>query len=275
MARHLILLFAAAAATLLGLVVSSRAQEEITVNNLPCNVACQIYMGVGPHAKDGYGGPPAYVRQQAPAPQAQTHRERRSLPRAEREDGDDERLRLRVRRAPRPHKALAAHARPCGAADSGEGDSCERRQDAKVTPAPPTSAAAAEPPATPMAPKAVATLPPSASPPPAAKGSDYYVLIVLADGADTKLSDLNQKTVTIVGPASLSQEAVARALAAAGVASAKVSAGSKKDVDNLVKGLVPAAVVACLPPAKAQAFPVIAGLTMFKVLVAKSDATCL
>ena len=101
-----------------------------------------------------------------------------------------------------------------------------------------------------------------AQPPPAPT-----VLIVLAQPSVANVTELNNQDVLIAGLTSISQRGVYSALSAAGASRVRLTEGTTNDVQELLEGKVAAAVVARLPPAKAQAFPEISGLKLLRIAV--------
>jgi TRAP-type uncharacterized transport system substrate-binding protein len=79
------------------------------------------------------------------------------------------------------------------------------------------------------------------------------------------VSDLTGKNIAIDDRYLVSGADVKIAIAAAGGASVQLSAGNTTAIDRLVKGEVPAAVVALVSPVAAEAFPEIAGFKILRI----------
>jgi hypothetical protein len=95
--------------------------------------------------------------------------------------------------------------------------------------------------------------------------TDHLVALLIARPEIKLVSDLASKTVAIEERPSASSAAVRTAIVAAGAAEVELTAGTTEAVDRLIKGEVPAAVLALVSPDAAEWFPDIAGFKVFRV----------
>jgi hypothetical protein len=100
-----------------------------------------------------------------------------------------------------------------------------------------------------------------------ANDTDVLVALVLARPEIRSLSDLASKSVAIDHAQSASYGNVRAAIVAAGAAEVQLSDGQTKAVDRLIRGAVPAAVLALVSPEAAQRFPTIEGFKVFRVVL--------
>jgi TRAP-type uncharacterized transport system substrate-binding protein len=81
----------------------------------------------------------------------------------------------------------------------------------------------------------------------------------------TSVSDLTGKTIAIDDYFMATSGKIRAAIVAAGATEVQLTGGSTIAIDRLMSGEVPAALVALLPPAAAEAFPDIDGFRIFRV----------
>jgi hypothetical protein len=98
-----------------------------------------------------------------------------------------------------------------------------------------------------------------------ANDTDVLVALVMARPEIRSISELASKTVAIDHAQSASRGKVRAALVAAGAAEVQLSDGQTKAVDRLIRGAVPAAVLALVSPEEAQRFPTIEGFRSFRI----------
>ncbi|CCE11005.1 conserved hypothetical protein [Bradyrhizobium sp. STM 3843] len=111
---------------------------------------------------------------------------------------------------------------------------------------------------------ASATVPPQAGEKPKAR----LVAVVMAGPNVKSISELRGKVVAIDDRNVASNGRITAAIAAAGAPEVLVLEGQSTAISRLISGEVAAAVVALVSPEAAEAFPKIAGLTLFQVPLA-------
>jgi hypothetical protein len=112
---------------------------------------------------------------------------------------------------------------------------------------------------------AVATENSERSSPPASDGMDRLMAVLVARLNVTSVSDLTGKTIAIDDTIMATSGKIRAAIVAAGATEVQLTEGSTIAIDRLMNGEVPAAIVALLPPAAAEAFPDIDGFRVFRV----------
>ena len=109
----------------------------------------------------------------------------------------------------------------------------------------------------------------------AASGSpsntDQMVVLLIARPEINAISDLTGKDIAIDDRHSASGDKVRTAIAAAGAAEIQLSEGQTKAIDRLIRGEVPAAVLALLYPE--TGFPQFAGFKIFRIPLAPRSPT--
>jgi hypothetical protein len=103
------------------------------------------------------------------------------------------------------------------------------------------------------------------SPPASADGMDRLMAVLVARLNVTSVSDLTGKTIAIDDTIMATSGKIRAAIVAAGATEVQLTEGSTIAIDRLMNGEVPAAIVALLPPAAAEAFPDIDGFRVFRV----------
>jgi hypothetical protein len=99
----------------------------------------------------------------------------------------------------------------------------------------------------------------------AAIDPDLLVALVMARPEIKSVSDLANKDIAIDGEPSASNRSARTAIVAAGAAEVQLSKGEAKAIDRLIAGEVPAAVLTLVSPEAAEAFPDIAGFSIFRI----------
>jgi hypothetical protein len=98
-----------------------------------------------------------------------------------------------------------------------------------------------------------------------ANPTDLLVAVLLARPDITSASGLSGKTIAIDNKYSASNGSVRIAIVAAGASDIQLSAGQSTAVSRLIKGEVPAAILALLPADAAEGFPEIAGFKILRI----------
>jgi hypothetical protein len=100
-----------------------------------------------------------------------------------------------------------------------------------------------------------------------ANDTDVRVVLVMTRPEIRSVSDLASKTIAIDDAQSASNGNVRAAIVAAGAAEVRLSDGQTTAIDRLIRGAVPAAVLALVSPEAALRFPGIEGFKIFQVLL--------
>jgi TRAP-type uncharacterized transport system substrate-binding protein len=100
---------------------------------------------------------------------------------------------------------------------------------------------------------------------PSANDTDLLVAVLMAHSDIKSVSDLTGKTIAIDRRYSASNSGVRTAIVAAGAPEVQLSEGQATAVNRLVKGEVPAAVLALVSADAAAGFPEIAGFKTFHI----------
>jgi hypothetical protein len=97
--------------------------------------------------------------------------------------------------------------------------------------------------------------------------TDLRVVLVMARPEIRSVTDLASKIIAIDDAQSASNGNVRAAIVAAGAAEVQLSDGQTKAIDRLIRGAVPAAVLALVSPEAALRFPDFEGFKIFQVLL--------
>jgi hypothetical protein len=103
------------------------------------------------------------------------------------------------------------------------------------------------------------------SPPVSADSMDRLMAVLVTRLNVTSVSDLTGKTIAIDDTLMATSGKIRTAIVAAGATEVQLTGGSAIAIDRLMSGEVPAALVALLPPAAAEAFPDLDGFRIFRV----------
>jgi hypothetical protein len=98
-----------------------------------------------------------------------------------------------------------------------------------------------------------------------ANDTDLLVAVLMARPDIASVSDLTGKMIAIDNRYSASNSSVRTAIVAAGAPEVQLSEGQTTAINRLVNGEVPAAVLALVSAAAAEAFPEIAGFKIFHI----------